>query len=625
MPETAFAAVAGVSGGGSAEDADLTLLSRANGSLERPGSDGDVLHLTGDTSGASGVSRTDNDASSDTETPSSTASPRVGWWSTGDEKATPRQLAVVLRFPILTQRLWWRVVSWLRSQRLLSDEEQRICAFLNQGRQTIDAHTGWIVAVDRGTGEIDGGMGLAARYANVHALCEATFWEDLKRVRRKGLVECVVRPAGGRIPRKARYALCLHARLLQDLPRGVVVPPDLAEALGLHLAPRPQDLPDPTEGSGPGPGTMMRRDPEAAAVRFAGDPVVVSVTPDQAKKLASVPRWKHDALPPPAKASASGLFTGQALRSRCFLARPKTSPYYAKTSSPFGLLTQVPGQARYQDTPWKSTKAGASAAARRAEHELTAAELRAADATLSRAWHIWRADLGAGRVNFSRRFFDEAGRGILTPTYRDLRRAVGLARRRMSAQHVLEELTRSVEAARDLVPFVSARLWRIVHTLPPVRDGAAAQRRRTRVGDPGTTVGQAVAQWAESSDRGRAYVAGQAGLAASRSAPADNPLGPAYAEHRPGLFEIERAAAMAAAGLASTPTMAKPGPKGPVVDRSPATIEQRDQVARARRDQERGRVPLADRLARILAEKEGRAQCVRSGLLRQCCPACVAR
>lgn len=152
-------------------------------------------------------------------------------------------------------------------------------------------------------------------------------------------------------------------------------------------------------------------------------------------------------------------------------------------------------------------------------------------------------------MNFSRRFFDEAGRGILTPAYRDLRRTVALARRRISAQHVLEELTRSVEAARDLVPFVSARLWRIVNALPPVRDGATVPRRRGRLGHPGTTIGQAAALWAESCDRGRAVLAEQAGH--SYPIVADNPLDPAYAERRIGLFELEQAAACAAAEVAS--------------------------------------------------------------------------
>lgn len=644
MPESGRASVAPGQGSESPEEASRIglisqdargdspegFVSAAAGSVRDGIQPGDV----------SGVSHADAEAS-----PPAVSS-RAGRWSTSDENAVARQLVVVLRFPVLTQRAWWRVVSWLHSQHLLTDEELRICAFLNQGRQRIDASTGWIVAVDHGTGEVDGGMGLAERYAHVHGLCEATFWEDLKRVRRKGLVECVVRPAGGRIPRKARYALCLHARLLQDLPRGIVVPKDLAEVLTLHLAPRPQDLPDPTVGSGPGPTTMLRREPEAAAVRFAGDPKVVNLTPAQAKELASAPRWKDAPQPAPAKATSPGLSTGQALLGRRFLTRPETSPYYAKTFSPFSLETQVPGQARYQHPSWKSRKAGASAAARRAEPEPTATELRAAEAALSRAWHTWRADLGAGRVNFSRRFFDEAGRGILTETYRDLRRTVAFALRRTGEQHVLGELTRSLESARDLVPFISARLWRIVDTLPPCRD-AAPPRPRGRRAQPGTTFGQSAALWAESSDRGRAVLAEQAGP--SYPVLTDNPLDPAYADHRIGLFELEQTTGSAAAAVA--PQQARTGlseqrrardqaaaaaqaeqernadelfarigldrslwhqpdrvitpvdpPSAPLPARTEADSEQLHRQALARRDEERGRESVHERLARWKAQ-----------------------
>jgi hypothetical protein len=549
---------------------------------------------TGDEFAASGVS--------------ATVSSRTGRWSTSDEAAPKRPPAAVLRFPELTQRRWWRVVCWLYSQGLLTDEEKRIAAFLNQGRQTINSRTGWIEAVDWGTGELDGGMGLAARYAHVHALCEDTFWTDLKRLHRKGLTERVVSPCKGR---KARYALCLRARLLQDLPRGVVVPPDLADAVNLHLAPSPEDLPDPTAGSGPGPGTMMRRDPANATVVFAGDPVVVPLTPAQAKELASRPRWEGAPAPVPEKAVSPGLSTDPAPLGACSPTRPETLPLYARTSSPFGLQTHVEPVITKRDTPWKSKKAGASAAAGKREPEPTAAELLAADAALGRAWHCWKAKRGPGQAILSKRVFDADGDWILAPAWRDLRRPIVFARRRVSAAYVHEELTRSIESARDLVPFVSARLWRIVDIYPPVRDATGAPRRGGRITQPGTSVGQMAAAWAEGTERGRAMLAEHAVPAADApaAAAADNPLDPAYGQTRYGLWEMERAVAAAQAALAgSVPsTSARLGPAAPVAERSTAEIDRNYRAARKRRDQERGKASLENRLAAYLNETPGGA------------------
>ena len=484
----------------------------------------------------------------------------------------------VLRFPTLTRRSWFRTVAWRHSVGLLPYEALRVAKFLT--REDVCRYDGRILGRIDSEGRAGGGMDLAERYAEVEHLNPATFWEDIKRLYRQGLAERVQAPAPGK---RAEYALCLSADAVCGLPRGVVVPSDLAEALRMHQIPDSLPEPDQDYWIG-GVARAVAQDPDSLRLEAAD---VVEISAEQAAELAAVrASWSPADLSAGGKPKAPRLPAAAASHPG-FACRPETSPYYARRSLPYD---SVPHQGSHSRSakPHGHTK---TTPQRAAEPPLKPAERAAAAALLWAARQSWKAS-AATAVLLSSKTWDDDGQWVNDPAWTDLVWAVGRALRRTTRARVWEELTVTVEVAQDLAPFLGSRLYRkIIDPLVPfgaaAYDGEEPQVPRQR--RAGTTAAAAAAQWAEDCPAGRDILAELAGRDRP-VAPAPDVLAPAFEEWRPGLFEIEQAVArvMAAAGI-----------EEPL---SPAAAAERTHArALARLRAERGTEPLADRTSRYLA------------------------
>lgn len=375
-----------------------------------------------------------------------------------------RECQAVLRFPVINRTLWFRVVALTHARGTLPEQERRICRFLSY--QRIGSRTGRIIG-RRGTEELDGGMTLAERYSAVYGLAADAFWVDLRRVRRRGLVEQIVWPAPGR---QAGYALVLrYDAIPHDLPE------DLARALGVHTLPEAEE---------PHAGTVYGHLTDVPAVPLA-EPVAI---PEAGADFDADARWEHPPHTPAALAAEAIDRSARALQKcqrpdlRCTaVATPtpgsrfsdrikiksETSPLYAKVFFPSGCSSSDGkwGLSSSNRMEGQKTKTTPSAAPEEASSLYPVDDPRAvADRVLRRAWASWRRQLGRGRVILSSGHWDDAGQWQSSSAWSDLHRTVMIALRRSTSAEVVEVLSANVLQAEDLGRLAAWRLWRLINS-----------------------------------------------------------------------------------------------------------------------------------------------------------------
>lgn len=381
--------------------------------------------------------------------------------------STEQQAGATLRFPQISLISWYRAAGLAHRRGLLPARKLRLARFLSQ--QELDPATGRVVG-QWGTGRVDGGMTLAARYAWQHGIGEDRFWDDLKGLYRFGFAERVVAPAPGR---RAVYALVLRTdAIVNDLPD------DLAQQL------RTWDLP---EAEYPDEDVHYGRLAHAIEHAEPPDPAVIAVDERAAASLAVAPRWEHPAGSSAAnvaediRASATPLGVEAGPNPRCWavaerdraealterlMANGKASPLYAKGSSLSGLFSTGSRELIWSKKMEKH-KTTPSATPTRSPQLPSGDDPQAVAArVLRRAWHSWRRELGRSKVllpSQARQPLETAHSGS---AWSDLQRTIVIALRRSSEAELVELLTSSVDGVDDMGKLAGWRLWRLINARP---------------------------------------------------------------------------------------------------------------------------------------------------------------
>ncbi|MFD8851563.1 hypothetical protein [Streptomyces sp. NPDC059604] len=390
--------------------------------------------------------------------------------------------SLVLRFPVLRLRTWYRIAEILHHRGMLHPTKFRLAKFLNC--QRLDLATGRVEG-QYGTDRVDGGLALAARYAWQFEVGEDRYWDDFKGLKTVGLAERVVAPAPGR---RAVYALCLRAD---------AIPSDLPEDLMREL--RVWDLPeaeDPDEDAAYGRLTSRQAPKVEPLVVRAETPETRQMLAD----LAAAPRWEH---PADSKAAAiagtiregfkrlgeaapdlrctavadpdrAAEIAARITRMMTFGVDGKPSPLYARGFSQLDGFTTT-GSYGLNPSNWmEKAKTTPSAAPGKRVGQPFGDDLSAVVAgVMRRVWHSWRVQLGHGKVFLPSGTPEEVSRSITGDAWKDLHHTVAIALRRSTASEIVELLTSNLVRrnewgevtweAENLGRLAGWRLWRLIN------------------------------------------------------------------------------------------------------------------------------------------------------------------
>ncbi|MFD4143034.1 hypothetical protein [Streptomyces sp. NPDC058572] len=399
----------------------------------------------------------------------------------------------VLRFPQIILTQWYRVAELAYGRGLLPARKFRLAQFLS--RQSLDPLTGRVVG-RWGTGQVDGGLALAERYAYVHGIGEDRFWDDLKGLYHYGLAEQVVKPAPGR---RAVYALCLRADAIPgDLPD------DLMRELKVWDLP---DAEDPYEDAEYGRLTTR----EAVAV----EPLVVECGPHESRQLADAPRWEHPAHSKAAQVAGkiresarwlgaadtpnlhcaavaepdrAAVMSARVHRLMVLMGNGKASPLYAKGFSQLVGFSST-GSSDLSPARIEQPKTTPSAAPGRRGGQVFGEDFSAvARRVQSRVWHSWRAQLGRSEVLLPSMTPQERRRSVTGDPWSDLHHTIVIALRRSTESELVDLLTDNVIRhdqwghetfrADNLGRLAAWRLWRLIRERDAAGYGQLDARRR---------------------------------------------------------------------------------------------------------------------------------------------------
>jgi hypothetical protein len=416
---------------------------------------------------------------------------------------------IVLRFPDVTLRTWYRIAEIARYRGTLPETKFRLAKFLNS--QRLDPATGRVEG-RYGTAQVDGGVALSERYAWQFEVGSDRFWDDLKGLKAAGLAERVQAPAPGR---RAVYALCL---------REDAIPSDLPEDLMREL--RVWDLPeaeDPFEDAAYGRlSARPAPDVEPFVVRGENRETQQLIT-----ELAAAPRWEHPA-DGPAAAVAQEIRTQwqQAARAidpwlgwepveepqaalmapavvkptpapdlRCIAVADrdraaeltarvhrlmalgvngKASPLYAKGFSQLvGSSSTCSSGLIWSEGMEKPKRTPSAATGKRTGQAFGDDVSAVARSVMRRVWHSWRAQLGRGVVFLPTGTPEELSRSITGDPWSDLHHTVAIALRRSTESELVELLTSNIVQrnrwgtitfqAENLGRLAAWRLWRLIN------------------------------------------------------------------------------------------------------------------------------------------------------------------
>ncbi|WP_433573946.1 hypothetical protein [Streptomyces sp. CA-251247] len=375
---------------------------------------------------------------------------------------------------------------------LLPVRKFRLAQFLS--RQSLDPLTGHVVG-RWGTGQVDGGLALAGRYAAVHGVGEDRFWDDLKGLYRHGLAYQAVKPAPGR---RAVYALCLRTDTIPgDLPQ------DLMRQLKVWDFP---DAEDPYEDADYG---------RLASRPVSIEPLVVQCGEREAEQLAASPRWEHPAHSKAARIAEQIREAAKALgaagspnlhcaavaapdraaamsarvhRLMLVMGNGKASPLYAKGFSQLVGFRST-GSRDLRPDHIELPKTTPSAAPGKRSGQAYGEDFSAvASRVQRRVWHSWRAQLGRSHVFLPSPTRAEQRRSHTGDPWSDLHHTITIALRRSTESELVELLTQNLIRydqwghetfrADDLGRLAGWRLWRLIRDRDAAGFGRLDARRR---------------------------------------------------------------------------------------------------------------------------------------------------
>ncbi|WP_326655608.1 hypothetical protein [Streptomyces sp. NBC_01750] len=356
---------------------------------------------------------------------------------------------------------------------LLPERKFRLAQFFS--RQQLDPQTGRVVG-RWGTGQVDGGLALAERYACVHEIGEDRYWDDLKGLYRLGFAEQVVKPAPGR---RAVYALCLRADAIpSDLPEDLMrelrvwdlpeAEEPFEDAAYGRLTTRPAPDVEPMMVRGKNPETQRMLDELAAAPRWehpAGSKaaLVAGTIREGSKRLGdAAPDLRCTAV---ADRDRAAEMTARVHRLMALGVSGKPSPLYAKGFSQLVGFTSNGSSGLNPSYEMEKTKRTPSAAPGKEVGQAFGDALSdIASSVQRRVWHSWRTQFGRGRVFLSAPTPEEQSRSHTGSPWTDLHHTIVIALRRGGTESQLVEMLTSNLIRRDewgLVTFEADNLGRL--------------------------------------------------------------------------------------------------------------------------------------------------------------------